>query len=151
MTKRFTGWHMAAILVTFFGIVIAVNLTMAMFATRTFGGTVVDNSYVASQKFNGWLEAARAQKELGWHSVVTLDEGRRVVVAVSVEGRGLAGIAAEGFARHPLGREADIPLRFVADGEGGVRAAPSLPPGRWQVHVRVRHGADEARLIETLS
>ena len=53
---EFTGRHMAMILVTFFGIVIAVNITMARYASSTFGGLVVDNIYVASLNFNGWLE-----------------------------------------------------------------------------------------------
>jgi len=55
MTGRFTGWHMTFILVSFFAVVIAVNLTMAHFASSTFGGLVVENSYVASQKYDGWL------------------------------------------------------------------------------------------------
>ena len=46
MTMRFTGWHMAAILLGFFGLVVAVNLYMAHTAISTFGGTVVENSYV---------------------------------------------------------------------------------------------------------
>ena len=44
MTRRFTGYHMTAILLAFFGIVVAVNLVMATLATRTFGGVVVENS-----------------------------------------------------------------------------------------------------------
>ena len=44
MTKAFTGRHMAAIMVAFFGVIIAVNFTMARFATATFGGRVVENS-----------------------------------------------------------------------------------------------------------
>ncbi len=71
-TKRFTGRHMAAIMFAFFGVVIAVNVTMATFATRTFGGTVVDNSYVASQKYNGWLAEARRQERLGWTALLPL-------------------------------------------------------------------------------
>jgi len=63
MTKRFTGWHMTGILLGFFGIIVAVNFTMATLATRTFGGVVVQNSYVASQRYNEWLKAARAQAE----------------------------------------------------------------------------------------
>ncbi|MGE0776676.1 MAG: FixH family protein, partial [Sphingomonadaceae bacterium] len=55
MTRSFTGRHMAIILIAFFGVVIAVNFYMARMAIGTFGGTVVDNSYVASQRFNGWL------------------------------------------------------------------------------------------------
>ena len=66
MKKRITGWHAAAGLVAFFGLVIAVTLTMAVYATTTFGGVVVDNSYVASQKYNGWLKAAERQRALGW-------------------------------------------------------------------------------------
>ena len=73
MKKRITGWHAAAGLVAFFGLVIAVNLTMAVYATTTFGGVVVDNSYVASQKYNGWLKAAERQRALGWTIVPTLD------------------------------------------------------------------------------
>ena len=41
MSKRFNGWHMTAILVAFFGVIVVVNFTMASYATRTFGGTVI--------------------------------------------------------------------------------------------------------------
>lgn len=152
MTRRFTGWHMLAILLTFFGTVIAVNFIMAYYATSTFGGTVVDNSYVASQEFNRWLARARAQDELGWKSAVSLDESRHVKIAASVDGgKPLAGLSAKAVARHPLGREADIPLRFTAAAPGMLRSAEPLPAGRWIVHLTVRSGANEARLIESLS
>ena len=45
--RPFTGRHMAAIMVAFFGVVIAVNVYMARLATSTFTGVVVENSYVA--------------------------------------------------------------------------------------------------------
>lgn len=64
-TNPFTGKRMTAIFVAGFGIVIAVNLTMAMMAVGSFHGTVVDNSYVASQHYNGWLKQAAASKALG--------------------------------------------------------------------------------------
>ena len=142
MTRRFSGWHMTVILLAFFGVVVAVNLTMAMFATRTFGGTVVENSYVASQKYNGWLEAARKQDQLGWTVEPSLDGRRRVLVSINAN-----GVEVSGFARHPLGREADVPLTFGKD----LRSAQTLPPGRWAVHLLVRRGDDEARLIDVLS
>ena len=66
MRKEFTGRHMAAILVAGFGVVIAVNLMMARFAVSTFGGVVVENSYVASQEFNTWLERAAQSRAIGW-------------------------------------------------------------------------------------
>ncbi len=138
MTKRVTGWHMTAILLAFFGVVVAVNLTMATLATRTFGGVVVENSYVASQKYNGWLAAARKQDRLGWTVEPRLDAGRHVVVKVSKDGTRLSG-----FARHPLGREADVPLTF----DSAMRSTRPLPDGRWALHLLVRDGPDEARLI----
>ena len=60
--RRFTGWHMTTILVAFFAVVITVNIVMARFALSTFGGTVVENSYVASQHYNEWLARAAAQR-----------------------------------------------------------------------------------------
>jgi nitrogen fixation protein FixH len=144
VTKRFTGWHAAATLTAFFGVVIAVNLTMATFATRTFGGVVVENSYVASQKYNSWLDAAERQKQLGWKVTPGIDRNRRVTVGLE-----LAGAEISGFARHPLGREKDLPLTFSATGAGFV-SRQALPQGRWKVHLLIRRGADEARLIETL-
>src|SRR3546814_19411645 len=59
--RPFTGRHAAMILIAFFGVVISVNIVMASFALSTFGGTVVDNSYVASQHSNEWLATADAQ------------------------------------------------------------------------------------------
>ena len=141
MTSRFSGRHMTMILLAFFGVVVAVNLTMATFATRTFGGVVVANSYVASQKYNGWLAAARRQDQLGWTIGARLDPDRHVSVAVDQ-----SGVEASGFARHPLGREEDVTLTFGPD----LRSVEALPPGRWAVHLLFRKGAHEARLVEVL-
>lgn len=144
MTRRITGWHMTAILIAFFGVVVAVNLTMATFATRTFGGVVVENSYVASQKYNDWLAAAERQRRLGWVFGASLDEARHVAVSLSAK-----GAVVSGFARHPLGREADIALAF-GPRHGRLVSDRALPAGRWQIHLRARHGGDEARLLEVL-
>ncbi|MGZ8285229.1 MAG: FixH family protein [Allosphingosinicella sp.] len=144
MTRRFTGRHMTAILLAFFGVITAVNFTMATLATRTFGGVVVENSYVASQKYNGWLKAARAQETLGWKAKAGLGGDRRVIVEVS-----LPGAIVTGYAEHPLGREADVPLNFT--GIDSFRSQNPLPAGRWKVHLLVRRGAEQARLSETLS
>ena len=143
-STQFTGRHAAMILAAFFGVVIAVNFTMAMFATQTFGGVVVENSYVASQKYNGWLAAAERQNELGWKIRPGIDTGRRVTVDVALD-----GAEVRGFARHPLGREPDVQLTFIA-GEGGFRSEKPLPAGRWNLHLLVKRGREEARLIETL-
>ncbi|ESY87148.1 FixH family protein, partial [Mesorhizobium sp. LNHC229A00] len=64
--REFTGRHMLAIIPAFFGVVIAVNLTMATLANTSWTGLVVENTYVASQQFNRKAEEGRAQAALGW-------------------------------------------------------------------------------------
>lgn len=49
---RFTGYHMIACVVSFFAVIIFANVTMAWFASSSWTGLVVKNSYVASQQFN---------------------------------------------------------------------------------------------------
>jgi nitrogen fixation protein FixH len=142
----FTGRMFLGIMVAFFGVVMAVNIAMARLASGTFGGTVVDNSYVASQKYNGWLAKARAQDQLGWATPVSLDGARRVVITVPG-----AAFAATGTAHHPLGRADDVPLAFAADAQGRLVSTTPLPAGRWQVRLDVRSGRDVKRLLEVLA
>jgi nitrogen fixation protein FixH len=151
MTRAFTGRHMLAIMLAFFGVVVAVNMLMATLAARTFGGTVVDNSYVASQKFNSWLAEGRAQERLGWRTETRLDADRRIVVTVSERGAALAGAQVRAVARHPLGRAADVELAFQPGARGSYVSSASLPAGRWLVHIDVRRDGRDLRLIENLS
>lgn len=134
MTRHFTGRHMAAILVAGFGIVVAVNFTMARYAVSTFGGIVVENSYVASQNYNGWLDKAQAQEALGWEAGVTRTADNRIVVDT---GNIPAGAHIIGAARHPLGREADRTLTFTPASDHRQISAETLKPGRWTVRLRI--------------
>ena len=143
--KPITGWHMLAGFAAFFGVIIAVNFYMASLARSTFGGVVVENSYVAGQHYNEWLDKAEAQEKLGWTETVTLDKGRHVLVQLAKDGTPLSGIAATGEASHPLGRKPAIALTFHTFDTGVVRSEETLPAGRWQVALSVRHNADIAR------
>ncbi len=151
MTHTFTGRHAAIILVAFFTVVIGVNATMARFAVSTFSGTVVDNSYVASQEYNGWLAKARRQRALGWHVTLSLDAGRRVTIAAGDRsGRALDGLRARAVARHPLGAIAPVTLGFTGDGRGQLVATQPLPAGRWIVDATLTSQASSYRLEEDL-
>ncbi len=149
MTGRFTGWHMTAILVGFFGIVITVNLVMATAAVSGFGGTVVDNSYVASQNYNRWLAQSAAQKRLGWTMTAALDGERHLLLT---PGRGdMSSPTAEGAARQPLGSAPERRLDFVPVGGGRLRSVQTLPTGRWQVRIAIEQRGETIRLLENLS
>lgn len=149
MTRKFTGRHIAAILVAFFGVVIAVNFTMAFLASSTFGGLVVKNSYVASQKFNDWIQQARDEDALGWTlETERLQDGRLKLSLSNAEGP-LVGAVVTATARHPVGRDEDVTLAFRALGDGAYESITALPEGRWLVHVRASlNGAQINRMVD---
>lgn len=135
--RPFTGRHATIIFVVFFGVVIAVNVLMARLATSTFGGVVVENSYVASQKFNGWLEQARADKALGWKAVVDRGPSGEVQARLSdARGAPLTGARVTAVAEHPLGVR-DNETLTLRETEPGHYVAP-LVEGRWQVKLTVQ-------------
>ena len=148
--KPFTGRHMTMILIAFFGVVIAVNFIMARLASSTFGGTVVDNSYVAGQQYNAWLARAAAQDRLGWERSVTLDNMRHVRLDVRKGGVPLGGLKVSATLSHPLGRVDPRRFHFVLLPDGGLRSAEAIPAGRWMLDLRIDRGADEARYRDQL-
>lgn len=132
--RRFTGRHAALIVVAFFAVVIAVNVTMARYAAKTFGGTVVDNSYAAGQHFNHWLDAAAADRALGWRAGVERSGAGAVVVSlVDRAGEPVTGAKFTARAEHPLGvvPPRDVVLTEAAPG----RYAGTLPAGRWRLTI----------------
>jgi len=147
MRRTFTGRHMTVILVAFFGVVIAVNFTMARYASATFGGIVVENSYVASQEFNRWLDEAADERALGWDAVTTWRPDGRLVVAM----RGApAAVAVTAMARHPLGRLPDRDLTFEPIGGGRFLSREMLPEGRWTLRLTMAAGGRTWRREESL-
>jgi len=147
MVRKFTGFHMAAILVAFFGTVMAVNFAMAWRATSSFGGVVVENSYVASQQFNGWLEAAEAQQQLGWDAATLWRADGRIEVRVIGPS---ANARLRGAARHPLGREEPQQLVFERQADGSFLSRAPLGSGRWFLRLELADGADIWRREEAL-
>lgn len=139
---RFTGWHMAMILVAFFGVVIVVNVYMATLASRSFSGVVVDNSYVASQQYNKWLDEAAREKAVGWQVGAVRQGDGRVVVSLIGDARPDHPVLG-GEAWHPLGQEADRTVSFRPAGEGRWISIDPLPEGRWRL--RLKLDGDDAR------
>ncbi|MCK8464924.1 FixH family protein [Aliiroseovarius sp. S1339] len=74
-----TGKHVLAIVVSFFAVIIGVNLFMAYSAIGTFPGLETKNSYVASQKFDA---QKTAQEALGW-DVATQIDGETLILSIN--------------------------------------------------------------------
>ena len=129
-TRKFTGWHMAAIMVAFFGVIIGVNLTMAMLAVGSWTGLVVKNSYVASQHFNETLEDAQRQKALGWTSALEYRDGAAHFALTDGAGRKLHGFAVTVRFTRPTHEHDDRDIA-LAEGPRDYEAVIDLAPGVW--------------------
>lgn len=130
--KPFTGKHFAAILVAGFAVVMSVNFYMASRAVGGFHGTVVDNSYIASQHFNDWLDEAEVSKALGWEAVSVRDEEGYVIVETR-EVPATAMLKAE--LRRPIGTREYANLAFEPLGDGRYRSTEAVAHGRWTMRL----------------
>ncbi|HEX9906242.1 MAG TPA: FixH family protein [Propylenella sp.] len=135
-----TGWHMLAIVSVFFAVIIAVNVVMAFAATGTFPGLVVQNSYVASQRYNELLADARAQDAKGWQARLSPDDG---ILRFALSDRGgtpARGLRVKVRAGRPSTTREDRSLDFAPLADGSYQARERLPVGRWEVDLEARRG-----------
>ena len=146
LPRKFTGRHAAMLIVAFFAVVIVVNVTMAKLAIATFGGTVVDNSYVASQHFNRWLDDSAADHALGWK--VDLARGADTSLEaqlVDAAGAPLDHARVTVHVEHPLGARPPQDLVLAEIAPGTYRA--ELAPGRWRVWLKANARGHDWRAL----
>ncbi|WP_164118617.1 FixH family protein [Sphingorhabdus sp. Alg239-R122] len=148
--KKFTGYHATWMFVAFFGVIAAVNFTMARFAISSFGGTVVDNSYVASQKYNDWLAKAEVQDAYGWNVGKPARQGGRLQIDLSDKnGAALTDAQIKVLADHPVGRTDPFTLTMQEGTAGTYQSREDLPAGRWKLKIHVqKDGRDHVTLGE---
>jgi nitrogen fixation protein FixH len=140
----FTGRHMLAVVLLFFGTIIGVNMVMVISATGTFPGLVVKNSYIASQNFNRTLAEARAQDQAGWRMELDADDGVISIRLSDRDGIPLSRLAVTAEAGRPSTIGEDRSIVLVEDGDG-YRAAEALPPGLWEIAIEAHQ--DGARVF----
>lgn len=133
MTYQVKGWHVFMGFVVTFGIIIAVNLTLAYKAVTTFPGLEVKNSYVASQSFDA---DRAAQIALGWEvqAEVTHDTLR---LFIRQNGQPIAPAVQEATFGRATSVAADQTPNFVFDGTAYV-AAVEAGPGNWNLRLKMR-------------
>ncbi|MEX0955164.1 MAG: FixH family protein [Rhizobiaceae bacterium] len=133
--RPFTGRHLLFIMLVFFGTIIAVNVTMATFAARSWTGLVVKNSYVASQEFNGKAQAEREQIALGWTSTLNIGGGKLRFALSDAKGGAVALKGGSATLYHPVSGLRDTHLDLRPDGSGAVAADIALDDGGWIIEI----------------
>ncbi|MER0236904.1 FixH family protein [Fulvimarina sp. MAC8] len=130
--REFTGWHMLAVMLAFFGTVIGVNVTMAIYASSTWSGLVVENSYVASQHFDTDAAERRRENALGYKLAARYENGVFSLKALQAgEPKTIESVKVE------LGRPVGAVETLALHGTGrSARTADiALAPGAWEADV----------------
>lgn len=138
--RPFTGRHMLVVVLLFFGTIIAVNVGLAVEASRSWTGLLAKNGYVASQEFNERLAAAEAARAWGWRVEAAAADGRLAIAALGPEGRPIHRAVVSARVERPVGDREDHAVALVAGGGGRWRAAERLAPGLWHVIVDIDAG-----------
>ena len=127
------GRHVLAMFVAGFGVIVAVNLTLAFSAVRTFPGVEVANSYVASQSFDA---DRAAQDALGWKVTARAEGGTLRLAIAGPDGTPVRPASVQAL----LGRATNVKEDRVPDfaWDGTAFVAPEvLGPGNWNLRVEM--------------
>lgn len=142
MSQQFTGRHFLLIMVAFFGVIVAVNVTMAVYANTSWTGFVVRNSYVAGLEFNRKSREHREQVALGWSTTLTGAGGTFRFALADAEGRPVELKAGTATFRRPVSDAQDTTLA-LAPATGGALDAPfAIGEGAWIVEIEADAGRD---------
>jgi len=131
----FTGKHMALLAFGFFGVIIAVNVGMAVVSSVSWTGLVVENSYVASQEFEEKRMAHESQVTAGWQSAFTFASGTAQLAIRDATGAAPDLGEVTMLVNRPVGGHDDQTLPLVRGADGTYSTALTLADGVWDVWI----------------
>src|SRR5947207_7941077 len=82
-----TGRKVLAIVLAFFGVIIAVNVTMSVLAVETLSGTEVSSAYNASLAYQHEIDAAQRQSDRRWNVSAAAKRDAAGNVSISIAAR----------------------------------------------------------------
>ncbi len=134
-----TGRKVLAIVVAFFGVIIAVNVTLAVLAVETLSGTEVASAYNASLAYQNEIEAAQRQDDRHWNVSAAAKRDASGNVNVSINARDAQGTPLKGLQlsvqlQRPVDKrfDRDAVLAEQAPGTYAVRFA-DVAAGQWDL------------------
>lgn len=133
--RHFTGWHMWLVAIAFFGVIIGVNIWLAVVSATSWTGMVVEDSYIAGQQFETNRIAHEAQQAAGWKPTFTYTSGLARLLIVDGAGNpvDLGDVSVQ--INRPVGGHDDQVLKLEAAPTGGYQASVHLDKGVWEAMV----------------
>ncbi len=131
----FTGRHMLLVMIAFFGVIVSVNVTLAVFSSTTWSGLVVQNSYVASQEFQVKRDALAAQQAIGWKPHFSYAPGAARFVITDAAGKPVDLGTVTIQVNRPIGTRDDVNVEVAPGPDGAYVAEMNLGPGVWDAMI----------------
>jgi nitrogen fixation protein FixH len=130
---EFTGRHMLFLAVGFFGVIISVNVMMAVVSSTSWTGLVVQNSYVASQEFEEKRIAHEKQTAAGWQASFSYAPGIAQLIVRDGAGNPVDLGPVTVLINRPVGGHDDEKLTLNRSADGSYAGAVALAEGVWDV------------------
>lgn len=127
------GWHVLLMVVGFFGVVIAVDVTFMMAAYRSFPGQVSVTPYEDGLAYNKHMAQQRAQAALGWRAAVATASNAVTVEVVDAKGAPVTGLKLTGLLSRPATEAGRIALTFAEAAPGRYAARAKPEAGAWDL------------------
>lgn len=141
------GWHVAAGVVAFFVLVIAVDMSFLVTAYRTHPGQVEAKPYETGLIYNAELERQREQAALGWRAGAEA-QGRDIQVLLrDRDGKPLSGLTVSALLQRPATEQgrAELTLKETAP---GLYEAPVGLSGAWDATIEATDARGQRLIAE---
>jgi nitrogen fixation protein FixH len=147
-TRPITGRFVLIAVLSFFAVVIGVNMVMVRLAIATLPGTEVDSAYSAGLAYQKEIQAARQQDKRDWKVDARIERrsdgtARLKLDAKAKDGTPLAGLSVFGRLERPTDRRADRAFEMTETGGGSYQGtARGIAAGQWDLVIEAdREGA----------
>jgi nitrogen fixation protein FixH len=140
---------MAFVMVSFFTVVVSVNVLLAVLANSSWTGLVVQNSYVSSQHFDEVTAKLETSAAMNIHVGLAYGDGQVHLSLRDAAGRAISVRSVVLKLGRPSHESEDRALTMRCDGAGNCAAAAILGPGVWagEADAELSNGAAWSRPV----
>ena len=141
--RGLTGWHFLAIIVSFFAVVITVDVIFAVRAYQTFPGEVSVTPYEDGIAYNRTLAQLATQENYGWRAAAGAEPGRILVEFRDARGGPVRGLAFTTKLEHPATETGQLTPKFHETAPGSYEAEMPGVHGAWDLSLVATNAAGQ--------